>query len=266
MRIFAVDDQIHLVALHRKDRVRCLGRAEIYVTKGTVSCMGHQLSSFPLRFHAFYSPSFAILPPLVVESNANCANAWFSDDIHHLLAASDVERMKMALNGVDASAVDALLIVRSLEGDGFSEFASLYRPMFNSFFPSHFDDLKHSPRSIFNGTCCFADELDIAKATSGHLLHINEHWQQVGYVLRQQPEITTGTRLPVICAVGGRNSNKSTFSRFVTNCLLNQYPSVMYLDCDPGQCEFTPPGFVSLTRVDRPLFGPTLTHFQAPEL
>jgi polynucleotide 5'-kinase involved in rRNA processing len=34
-----------------------------------------------------------------------------------------------------------------------------------------------------------------------------------------------------------------------------RYPKVAYLDCDIGQTEFTPPGFVSLSFVESPLFG-----------
>eukprot|EP00795_Rhopilema_esculentum_P002027 gene2027-17588_t len=39
---------------------------------------------------------------------------------------------------------------------------------------------------------------------------------------------------------------------------------VLYLDCDLGQSEFTPPGLISLTKVDTPLIGPPFTHQRKP--
>uniref|UniRef100_A0A1I8G5B5 CLP1_P domain-containing protein n=1 Tax=Macrostomum lignano TaxID=282301 RepID=A0A1I8G5B5_9PLAT len=63
----------------------------------------------------------------------------------------------------------------------------------------------------------------------------------------------------VVC--GPRNSGKSSVARCLINRLLSEgVASVAYLDCDPGQTEFTPPGFVSLTLVQSPLLGPPFTH------
>ncbi|KAJ3090066.1 Polynucleotide 5'-hydroxyl-kinase grc3 [Quaeritorhiza haematococci] len=69
-----------------------------------------------------------------------------------------------------------------------------------------------------------------------------------------------GNLPPVYCFVGSRNTGKSTFSRFVTNSLLNRYRKVAFLECDMGQCEFTPPGMVSLHIVSNPILGPPFTH------
>lgn len=60
---------------------------------------------------------------------------------------------------------------------------------------------------------------------------------------------------------GPKNAGKSTFARTFLNTLLTRYVKVAYLDCDPGQSEFTPPGLVSLTLVTTPVFGPTYSHF-----
>ncbi|KAE9608478.1 putative polynucleotide 5'-hydroxyl-kinase [Lupinus albus] len=57
---------------------------------------------------------------------------------------------------------------------------------------------------------------------------------------------------PIVLICGAKNCGKTTFSRHLLNVLLNtgQY-KVAYLDTDVGQPEFTPPGFLSLTIVDR---------------
>ncbi|KJE96214.1 hypothetical protein CAOG_06569 [Capsaspora owczarzaki ATCC 30864] len=71
---------------------------------------------------------------------------------------------------------------------------------------------------------------------------------------------------PVILACGGKDVGKSTLCRFLVNVLLDHYPAVAYIETDPGQCEFTPSGFVALNIVTEPCFGPSFTHLQQPDL
>lgn len=66
----------------------------------------------------------------------------------------------------------------------------------------------------------------------------------------------------VILAYGGKDVGKSTFLRYLINSLLNTYQQVAFLDCDPGQCEFTLSGCVQLTLIKEPLLGPPHTHLQ----
>nr|VDD20117.1 unnamed protein product [Brassica rapa] len=56
---------------------------------------------------------------------------------------------------------------------------------------------------------------------------------------------------PVALVCGPKDSGKSTFSRNLVKVLLQRYKRVAYLDIDVGQPEFTLPGFLSLTVVDR---------------
>ncbi|CAK9312030.1 unnamed protein product [Citrullus colocynthis] len=56
---------------------------------------------------------------------------------------------------------------------------------------------------------------------------------------------------PVVLICGAKNCGKSTFSRHLLNVFLQRHKKVVYLDSDVGQPEFTPPGFLSLTVVDR---------------
>lgn len=70
---------------------------------------------------------------------------------------------------------------------------------------------------------------------------------------------------PIILLVGPKDSGKSTFARVLTNTLLStSYRQVAYLDLDPGQPEFTPPGLISLSLVDHPILGPPYTHPAGP--
>jgi polynucleotide 5'-hydroxyl-kinase GRC3/NOL9 len=68
-------------------------------------------------------------------------------------------------------------------------------------------------------------------------------------------------------AVGPKSSGKSTFNRQLCNAMLTtKLPSkrCLYLDLDPGQPEFGPPGQISLVEVSKPILGPSFTN-QAAE-
>ena len=67
---------------------------------------------------------------------------------------------------------------------------------------------------------------------------------------------------PRIMAVGGKSAGKSTFNRILCNHLNSWTPGkkCFYLDLDPGQPEFGPPGQVSLVEVFAPILGPPFTH------
>ncbi|KAK5173101.1 Polynucleotide 5'-hydroxyl-kinase grc3 [Saxophila tyrrhenica] len=69
-------------------------------------------------------------------------------------------------------------------------------------------------------------------------------------------------RRPRILTVGAKASGKSTFNRLLCNQLLSwtTLPCCQYLDIDPGQPEFGPPGVISLVEVSTPLLGPPFTH------
>ncbi|XP_078495940.1 polynucleotide 5'-hydroxyl-kinase NOL9-like [Ciona intestinalis] len=73
---------------------------------------------------------------------------------------------------------------------------------------------------------------------------------------------------PVVVTTGGKNVGKSTFNRYLVNRLLRDHKHVYYLDCDIGQSEFTPSGFISVTRIEQnqPLLGPTFTNEVKPIL
>lgn len=67
-----------------------------------------------------------------------------------------------------------------------------------------------------------------------------------------------------VVLIGGKSVGKSTTSRYLVNNLLQHSEKVVYIDLDPGQAEFTPPGCVSLNVVEEPLLGPNFTHLRQP--
>jgi polynucleotide 5'-hydroxyl-kinase GRC3/NOL9 len=82
---------------------------------------------------------------------------------------------------------------------------------------------------------------------SGPFLHFPPIWQECMEDVNQNVQ--------VMCVVGAKNVGKSTFARYSLNSLLSSHENVAFLECDPGQSEFTPPGTVSLNIVSKPCIG-----------
>jgi polynucleotide 5'-hydroxyl-kinase GRC3/NOL9 len=96
--------------------------------------------------------------------------------------------------------------------------------------------------------------LNIAPETRKLLSSINGKIDSVEY-----------SRRPIrIMTIGPKSSGKSTLSRALVNAILtrpnNASRSLYYLDLDPGQPEFGPPGQLSLIEVSAPLLGPSFSH------
>jgi polynucleotide 5'-hydroxyl-kinase GRC3/NOL9 len=73
---------------------------------------------------------------------------------------------------------------------------------------------------------------------------------------------------PVIFLCGPKSSGKSTFGRLLANRFITDrggarnkpWSSVMVLDLDPGQPEYSPPGVVSLSKISTPNLSPSDCH------
>ncbi|OQN98812.1 hypothetical protein B0A48_15158 [Cryoendolithus antarcticus] len=65
-----------------------------------------------------------------------------------------------------------------------------------------------------------------------------------------------------VITLGPKSSGKSTFNRQICNAIAARTPKkrCLYLDLDPGQPEFGPPGQVSLVEVRAPILGHAFTH------
>ncbi|KAG7293790.1 hypothetical protein NEMBOFW57_003847 [Staphylotrichum longicolle] len=73
---------------------------------------------------------------------------------------------------------------------------------------------------------------------------------------------------PVIFMCGPKSSGKSTFGRLLANRLMTDrggtrnkpWSTVMVLDVDPGQPEYSPPGVISLCKITTPNLSPSFCH------
>ena len=105
-----------------------------------------------------------------------------------------------------------------------------------------------------------ADSHDDTLRRSLNLLDINRDMDAVLRTLSAKS--VTEQEQPRIMAIGGKSSGKSTFNRTVCNHLYSWTTGkkCYYLDLDPGQPEFGPPGQLSLIEVSAPVIGPPFTH------
>lgn len=106
-------------------------------------------------------------------------------------------------------------------------------------------------------------------------LEIPDDWQAMINQLRS----TWPKQLPAVMICGPKGSGKSTFGRILANSLLNVNPNpnprssnrmgldgVAFLDLDPGQPEYSPPGEISLFHLRSYNLGVPFTHpMQSPK-
>lgn len=73
---------------------------------------------------------------------------------------------------------------------------------------------------------------------------------------------TEASGLQYILVLGAKSAGKSTFTRLICNAFTTMTAGnrCLYLDLDPGQPEFGPPGQVSLVEVTVPILGPPFSH------
>ncbi|KAK5661725.1 hypothetical protein OQA88_9825 [Cercophora sp. LCS_1] len=77
---------------------------------------------------------------------------------------------------------------------------------------------------------------------------------------------------PIIFLCGPKSSGKSTFGRLLANRLVTDqghaknkpWSPIAILDLDPGQPEYSPPGIISLVRVQAPNLAPSFCHPASP--
>ncbi|KAI4329579.1 hypothetical protein MLD38_027952 [Melastoma candidum] len=98
---------------------------------------------------------------------------------------------------------------------------------------------------------------------------ISPGWEYAASAIADHHSPAMGERAasfpPVALVCGPQNSGKSTFSRHLLNVLLRRYKRVAYLDPDVGQPEFTPPGLLSLTIVEKPISDMKRPCLKTPE-
>lgn len=203
------------------------GQYQITVLKGAISLLGAVLHSSPARYTVYAPQSHAL--PLI-----ECINVQDSSLLEQTSSPEEIEFMY--------SKFQAVVQIESIRS-GFEQLSTLV-PLYKSLWtvsPPHSHELV----------------LTAPETTLIHNAFNSWHDLCSKVLVLDQPA-------PIILVTGSKSSGKSSFARFLANFILSRVSdTVHYLELDPGQPEYCPPGTLSLHRLvsDSGLnFGPSFTH------
>ncbi|KAK6624823.1 hypothetical protein RUM44_011687 [Polyplax serrata] len=225
--------------LHHPCKFSFHGELKLHVVSGNVEVLGCSLSQTSgLNTVDAFSPESCT--PLVVESRVgkhktsieeirkNLSNILPKDSISHLIQ--------------NYRPYDAILIVEQIV----SNLGLIIHKYTNlRLFPKNLEDISSESESLKKLQSTF--KFDSYQIQIG--IKKNKEWDSV--MLKQ---------CTVLC--GGKGVGKSTLLKYYVNKSISKGEKVLVLDFDPGQPEFSPPGFLSAVVVDEPLLGPNFTHMK----
>ncbi|KAI9834202.1 MAG: hypothetical protein M1819_003040 [Sarea resinae] len=221
-----------------------IGEYDLEVKKGAVMFMGAPIQAGPKRYRV-YAPSTHAIPRIKAISRSPSDQSGTEIELHH------------CKHGMRHLSRLSPLFGRIWNEDpqGINNMLSVY--------PRSFSLLRASSRD------------PLGRPFSG--LDLPAEW---GAAIHQTCNDTSG-KLPAVLICGAKSTGKSTFARTLVNHLLYaevcahnsntkaqisvQQPKqktngVAFLDLDPGQPEYSPPGQVSLLHLHTPNFSPPYAH------
>ncbi|KMP01890.1 GRC3 protein [Coccidioides immitis RMSCC 2394] len=232
--LYKTNDTI-CIRLREKTTITVLGQYDLWIKRGVVSIFGAKLPP-STQIYRVYAPSTHSLPVIKtvagVDGYAEIEISSCRNGLPYLRHVSDLYRR--IWSGKQASSGNRLTT-----GSGRS--FSIVKNQ-NSLHSSSEDPFKRHLRP----------------------LHFDKQWSMAIKALSSR-----GAHLRVMTC-GPKGSGKSTFNKYLVNHLLSQIPpqngkasssdGVAYIDLDPGQPEFSPPGEVYLAHLRRPVLGPSFSH------
>ncbi|XP_033744873.1 polynucleotide 5'-hydroxyl-kinase NOL9-like [Pecten maximus] len=227
-----------LLILESEQEVCVTGLCKMSVLCGSAGVFGYHCdpSKQPVRLFSAVSNSLLKIKCLSVESNPSSVRSIYSkyklaQDILDELPSRGVAVVK--LDRLHAPHIDYLTSLNT--------------------FKQLFCGIKDGPQGMFS----------IESKQSKRLPQL-ELSKDYYYVLDKWKEQLSIDPASIVITCGGKDQGKSTLTQFLLNSTLNVLEKVCYLDCDPGQTEFTPPGSVSLHTITTPALGPPFTQQREP--
>lgn len=232
------------------------GKLQIRVLSGTVEVLGHQAEEDPTNPFPVYSPRGYSL--LCIRSVAT-KKTGTPTAVHEHLTSSGFQ-------------CDEALLETRIADSAILQLERYNNPMIqytSRVFPINILSEESSPQRLteqqkqLERLCSGLDVNIILRGSSFSARFYQEpdFWSQYADELLAKLQIRKEQQQLRLLLCGGKGVGKSTMLRYLVNRLLRrQNGSVLVVDLDPGQPEFTPAGVVSATVVDAPLLGPNLSH------
>ncbi|KAF8630247.1 hypothetical protein AX15_003024 [Amanita polypyramis BW_CC] len=220
-----------LLVLSTDESIRIAGVYLLTVLQGTVSLLGTKLGASPKQHHV-YAPQSSPVPIIEALSSEP--------------SISSVDRLSQ-LGLRDTSGT--IILIQELRS-GVQGLGRVCRT-----FSGVFDFSLHGSED---------GNVDLLNVTGAYMLR-NQERHYESYIFPKSwmsalENISPPSAGGIYFVKGPKKSGKSTFARTLLNRLLMQFERVAYLECDPGQSEFTPGGMVALNIIQDYCFGPPFTH------
>lgn len=220
------------------------GQYRMTVLKGAVSILGAVVHSSPKSYPVF-APQTHALP--VIE----CVNVQDSIMLEDTIIPDSIDYM--------TSQYRAIIQI----DDFYSGYESISRlvPVYKSLWSGG----GSFPMASQPGTSKRSYELLLSAPESTVTFHAFDSWHDIcTKILITADTHHSSSSSPVMLITGPKSSGKSTFCRFISNFMLSRvYDCVYYLELDPGQPEYCPPGTISLHFLNSNAhinLGPPFTH------
>ena len=222
--VLDAENQIGIVSMPVGGKISFFGQIHLVPIQGSFSIYGSNISN-PWKRYPAYAPQNQGLVLTCTKGSSSAGGYDLDQQVRHVLESllKQIKNKKNALIGLVGCTQNGLIGIQSV-----------------------LDTTRHI---LENNS---SDEFNIdgfyhVENSSPSLMKFPEMWEDCLNTIRKD--------MSVLCILGARNSGKSTFARYSMNALLSTYESIAFLECDPGQSEFTAPGMVSLNIVSKPCIG-----------
>lgn len=226
--VLNAEKQVGILSMPVGGKISFFGRINLVPIQGTFSIYGSNLSD-PWKYYPAYAPQNQGLT-LTCTRGSSVSDGYELDlGVREALESllPQVKNKKHALIGLVGCTNNGLLGIQNV-----------------------LDTTRHIFESQFRSEVFKIDGFYHVEDSSTSFLTFPTLWEECLNNIKKE--------IDVICIMGPRNSGKSTFARYSLNALLSKYNKVAFLECDPGQSEYTPPGMVSLNIVSKPCIGKSI--------
>lgn len=247
----------HLFGMKKEESLVIQGQYLLTVQKGTVSIYGASLKSGSNLSYPVYAAFASALPKITCIKNEN--NTKQEEEENAIITNYNKEFL-------ENKEFDAVIFIEPLTSG--LETIPEYFPKYSNLWGYTDEEANYTtatstvvghPKPLYYGPSTIKSVTSYAS------------WQVTANEICEDVFRKRATSIAFIA--GPKNSGKSSFAKYLQNFFLsnqknNQQQQLYFLDCDPGQSEFSPPSCLSLTKQTKLNFSCAFSHsnFQLGDL